>query len=371
MDLGFDPENVDVALVMSTYNETFTGIFGDLMPGLMMMMNMQDFDMGGDTYGGYGHYDGGVCLRPDEMGYDSYSDYGPGGWYDGYGDYGDHYGWYDGYSHYDDHYGWYDGYSHYDDHYGWYDGYSHYDGMDHYGGMGHYDHYGDQYDHYGDDCDCGCYPYDEMPSAYHDVPPVVSCVSSMSGDYLGECCAYSNYGDHYGWYDGYSHYDDHYGWYDGYSHYDGMGHYGGMGYYDHPHGSEPIPTNHVHDLPGFYTCDCVSPDDGCFVHGHCRYEPGCPDLHGQPTPWDYDHHGSYGGYGYDHYGGECAPGCPDNWIDDGMCDSACENYACNYDGGDCDGSDPGRRLQFDDYMYGDHYDGQYTGSSFPVCDCSC
>ena len=161
-----------------------------------MMMNMQDFDMGGDTYGGYGHYDGGVCLRPGEMGYDSYSNYGPGGWYDGYGDYGDHYG-----------------------------------------------------------------------------------------------------------------------WYDGYSHYDGMGHYGGMGYYDHPHGSEPIPTNHVHDNPGYYTCDCVSPDDGCFVHGHCRYEPGCPDLHGQPTPWDYDHHGSYGGYGddgYDYYGCECAPGCPDN-----------------------------------------------------------
>lgn len=33
---------------------------------------------------------------------------------------------------------------------------------------------------------------------------------------------------------------------------------------------------------------------------------------------------------------ECAAGCPDSWINNGQCDSACNNAACNYDGGDCD-----------------------------------
>lgn len=33
---------------------------------------------------------------------------------------------------------------------------------------------------------------------------------------------------------------------------------------------------------------------------------------------------------------ECSPGCPDNWIGDGACDNACNNAACDDDGGDCD-----------------------------------
>ena len=32
---------------------------------------------------------------------------------------------------------------------------------------------------------------------------------------------------------------------------------------------------------------------------------------------------------------KCAPGCVDNWISDGYCDSACNNTACFWDGGDC------------------------------------
>ena len=32
--------------------------------------------------------------------------------------------------------------------------------------------------------------------------------------------------------------------------------------------------------------------------------------------------------------------CPSSWIGDGECDSTCNNYACNYDDGDCDDDDP-------------------------------
>ena len=31
----------------------------------------------------------------------------------------------------------------------------------------------------------------------------------------------------------------------------------------------------------------------------------------------------------------CADGCPNNWIHDGYCDSACNNIQCDWDGGDC------------------------------------
>ena len=31
----------------------------------------------------------------------------------------------------------------------------------------------------------------------------------------------------------------------------------------------------------------------------------------------------------------CATGCPNSYIGDGSCDSACNNLACSYDGGDC------------------------------------
>jgi hypothetical protein len=32
---------------------------------------------------------------------------------------------------------------------------------------------------------------------------------------------------------------------------------------------------------------------------------------------------------------DCAAGCPDYWLGDGICQDNCNNYACNYDGGDC------------------------------------
>lgn len=33
---------------------------------------------------------------------------------------------------------------------------------------------------------------------------------------------------------------------------------------------------------------------------------------------------------------DCAWACPDGWPGDGYCDAACNNAACNWDGGDCD-----------------------------------
>lgn len=35
---------------------------------------------------------------------------------------------------------------------------------------------------------------------------------------------------------------------------------------------------------------------------------------------------------------DCAPGCGANWIGDGYCDTACNNTACDWDGGDCIGA---------------------------------
>jgi hypothetical protein len=35
---------------------------------------------------------------------------------------------------------------------------------------------------------------------------------------------------------------------------------------------------------------------------------------------------------------ECSSGCPDVWLSDGMCDDSCNNEACGYDHGDCDGT---------------------------------
>ncbi|MEA1958913.1 MAG: LNR domain-containing protein, partial [Chloroflexota bacterium] len=32
---------------------------------------------------------------------------------------------------------------------------------------------------------------------------------------------------------------------------------------------------------------------------------------------------------------QCAAGCPYTSVGDGVCDSACNNAACSYDGGDC------------------------------------
>ncbi|XP_060101604.1 N-acetylglucosamine-1-phosphotransferase subunits alpha/beta isoform X2 [Heteronotia binoei] len=39
----------------------------------------------------------------------------------------------------------------------------------------------------------------------------------------------------------------------------------------------------------------------------------------------------------------CAEGCPGSWIKDGYCDKACNNSACDWDGGDCIGNHVGNR----------------------------
>uniref|UniRef100_A0A8D0L517 N-acetylglucosamine-1-phosphotransferase subunits alpha/beta n=1 Tax=Sphenodon punctatus TaxID=8508 RepID=A0A8D0L517_SPHPU len=39
----------------------------------------------------------------------------------------------------------------------------------------------------------------------------------------------------------------------------------------------------------------------------------------------------------------CAEGCPGSWIKDGYCDKACNNSACDWDGGDCIGNNGGSR----------------------------
>ncbi|XP_054844324.1 N-acetylglucosamine-1-phosphotransferase subunits alpha/beta isoform X2 [Eublepharis macularius] len=39
----------------------------------------------------------------------------------------------------------------------------------------------------------------------------------------------------------------------------------------------------------------------------------------------------------------CAEGCPGSWIKDGYCDKACNNSACDWDGGDCIGNHVGSR----------------------------
>uniref|UniRef100_A0A6J0UAC7 N-acetylglucosamine-1-phosphotransferase subunits alpha/beta isoform X1 n=2 Tax=Pogona vitticeps TaxID=103695 RepID=A0A6J0UAC7_9SAUR len=39
----------------------------------------------------------------------------------------------------------------------------------------------------------------------------------------------------------------------------------------------------------------------------------------------------------------CAEGCPGSWIKDGYCDKACNNSACDWDGGDCIGNTAGSR----------------------------
>nr|AAH60638.1 Gnptab protein [Mus musculus] len=40
----------------------------------------------------------------------------------------------------------------------------------------------------------------------------------------------------------------------------------------------------------------------------------------------------------------CAEGCPGSWIKDGYCDKACNNSACDWDGGDCSGNTAGNRF---------------------------
>jgi len=51
---------------------------------------------------------------------------------------------------------------------------------------------------------------------------------------------------------------------------------------------------------------------------------------------------------------ECAPGCPDYWLGDNYCDSACNVEACNYDDGDC-GTTTECAPGCPDYWLGDSY----------------
>jgi len=54
-----------------------------------------------------------------------------------------------------------------------------------------------------------------------------------------------------------------------------------------------------------YDSDCGSTDDKC-IDNYCQYQSE-----------------------------DCAVGCPDSYLADGYCDTACNVYECNYDNGDC------------------------------------
>jgi hypothetical protein len=88
---------------------------------------------------------------------------------------------------------------------------------------------------------------------------------------------------------------------------------------------------------GCYTASCNWDGGDCDgTSGYCA--TGCPDYWVGDGYCDsacnvascnYDDGDCSGGSGY------CATGCPYSWIGDGYCDSACNVAACNYDGGDC------------------------------------
>ena len=79
--------------------------------------------------------------------------------------------------------------------------------------------------------------------------------------------------------------------------------------------------------------DCKSQPICSWHDGECWFS-GSDEHH--PYEDQYPH---YPGYPQDDH--ECAPGCPDRWITDGMCDSACNNAECGYDGGHCSECAPG------------------------------
>merc|ERR1719271_1096206 len=113
---------------------------------------------------------------------------------------------------------------------------------------------------------------------------------------------------------------------------DGGMYYGGMdgGMYGYDGECAPgCPYDWISD--GMCDSECENVD--CHYDGEdCGYGGG---MYGPPPPGMYYGGMYYGGmYGYD---GECAPGCPYDWISDGVCDSNCFNVHCNDDGGDCDG----------------------------------
>ena len=81
--------------------------------------------------------------------------------------------------------------------------------------------------------------------------------------------------------------------------------------------------------PEYWIGDGVC-DHACNVE-ECGNDEGDCDFNGE-----FDGPGS-GGPGDDwEEPEECAPGCPENWIGDGICDHTCLNDDCEQDAGDCD-----------------------------------
>ena len=43
-------------------------------------------------------------------------------------------------------------------------------------------------------------------------------------------------------------------------------------------------VNHIHDNPGYITCDCIYSDtDNCLDNEHCVRDERCPESDGQPA----------------------------------------------------------------------------------------
>lgn len=91
--------------------------------------------------------------------------------------------------------------------------------------------------------------------------------------------------------------------------------------------SSPAIESHIHRIPGLSKKVLYLNDDVMFG------QPVWPDdfythSNGQKAylAWQVPH---------------CAEGCPPTWITDKYCDKACNNSACDWDGGDCTGDTMG------------------------------
>jgi UDP-N-acetylglucosamine-lysosomal-enzyme len=65
---------------------------------------------------------------------------------------------------------------------------------------------------------------------------------------------------------------------------------------------------------------------------------------------------------------DCAPGCPNSWINDGYCDLVCNTTNCMHDGGDCFGDNPAMGFGGDNSV-AFHWD--YTGDYTLACADGC
>merc|ERR1712079_538276 len=61
--------------------------------------------------------------------------------------------------------------------------------------------------------------------------------------------------------------------------------------------SSCVPVNHVNDVPGELTCDCVESDDPCLLDGECVPEERCKDINVTDDCEDIDDCGVCGGDG--------------------------------------------------------------------------